>query len=234
MREIHADPQRWAKLVGDPSRLAGEVRGLIDDGFFYLRYTTGEPLRLMQDRAQQVVGEYIQTYREELAELTFEPERAFETFIEEASVLVSGAIDLIRRDDPPTVTLIDYKSGDPEKQDDNASSLDAEEMSLQISLYGLAARSELQYAPELGLVRYLGVRPGASLDEREVQVPLTDRAIDAARASVVEVVGGISRRQWDLGPQRPPRAKAVESRCEACDFLLLCGRPEAHTARGVQ
>lgn len=232
MREIHSNPTRWAKLVNDPSRLADEVRSLIDDGFFYLRYTTGEPLRLMQERAQQVVGEYVQTYKEELAELTFEPERAFETLIEEANVLVSGAIDLIRRDDPPTVTLIDFKSGDPEKQNENASSLDAEEMALQISLYGLAARRELQYAPELGLVRYLGVQPGASLDEREMQVPLTDEAIENARASVVGVAEEINRRQWDVGPRASPRAKGVESRCEACDFLLLCGRSEARSARG--
>ena len=232
MREVHSDPVRWADLVDDPARLADEVRGLIDDGFFYLRYTTGEPLRLMQNRAQQIVGEYVRTYREELAGLTFEPERAFETLIEEANVLVSGAIDLIRRDDPPTVTLIDFKSGDPEKQDNNASTLDAEEMALQISLYGLAARRELQYAPNLGLVRYLGTKPGASLSERELQIPLTDEAIDSARSSVVDVVGGINGRRWDLGPQRPPRAKGVGSRCEACDFLLLCGRSEARAARG--
>ena len=232
MREIHSEPERWADLVDEPARLVDEVRSLIDDGFFYLRYTTGEPLRLMQNRAQQIVREYIQTYRAELAGLSFEPERAFETLIEEANVLVSGAIDLIRRDDPPMVTLVDFKSGDPEKQDENASALDSEEMALQISLYGLAARRELQYAPELGLVRYLGVRPGAPLDERELQVPLNDEALRKARVSVIEVTDGIHRRHWNSGPQRKSRALGAESRCSACDFLLLCGRSEARSARG--
>ena len=232
MREVHSDPARWAALVADPGRLADEVRSLIDDGFFYLRYTTGEPLRLMQNRAQQVVGEYVQTYRAELAGLTFEPERAFETLLEEANVLVSGAIDLVRRDDPPTVTLIDFKSGDPEKQDSNASALDSEEMALQISLYGLAARRELQYAPELGLVRYLGAKPGAPLDDRELQVPLDDGALSRARTSVIDLAEGIQQRRWDLGPRRRSGAKGRASRCGSCDFLLLCGRPEARSERG--
>jgi len=32
----------------------------------------------------------------------------------EGGALVSGAIDVIRQDDPPRVTLIDFKSGDPD------------------------------------------------------------------------------------------------------------------------
>jgi len=50
--------------------------------------------------------------------LTFEPEKEFETLIEyedgNGGALISGAIDIVRQDNPPRVTLIDFKSGDPE------------------------------------------------------------------------------------------------------------------------
>ena len=67
---------------------------------------------------------------------------------------MAGAIDVIRLDDPPRVTLIDFKSG--ESDSDTSTKLDTEEMRLQVSLYGLAAKKELEYDPERGLVRYLG------------------------------------------------------------------------------
>jgi DNA helicase-2/ATP-dependent DNA helicase PcrA len=51
------------------------------------------------------------------------------------------------------VTLIDFKSGDPDS--DNHQKLDEEEMKLQVAIYGVAARKELEYLPERGLVRYL-------------------------------------------------------------------------------
>jgi DNA helicase-2/ATP-dependent DNA helicase PcrA len=227
MRAVHLDPARNAELAEKPAELEAEVQGLIDDGLFYLRYTTGAPLDNMKKRAKEVVTEYVTHYKEELATLEFEPERAFETLIEEAGVLVSGAIDLIRHDSPPRVALIDFKSGDPEKAYENASALDKEQMQLQITLYGIAAKKELEYEPDLGLVRYLGVQPGASTDERELKVPLDDAALAKAHDTVVEVARGIQGRKWNVGPQRPSKNPDHKTRCEGCDFLLLCGRPEA-------
>jgi DNA helicase II / ATP-dependent DNA helicase PcrA len=64
----------------------------------------------------------------------------------------SGAIDIVRQDDPPRVTLIDFKSGDSES---DSKKLTEEEMKLQVAIYGVAAKRELQYEPELGLVHFL-------------------------------------------------------------------------------
>jgi hypothetical protein len=63
--------------------------------------------------------------------------------------------ELVRQDDPPRVTLIDFKSGDPES--DNHQKLTEEEMRVQVAIYGVAAKRELEYEPERGLVRYLDV-----------------------------------------------------------------------------
>src|SRR5207247_2372966 len=144
----------------------------IERGLFYLRYTIGDPLDRMRRKAVEIVAEYVAGYAEELARLRFEPERPFETLIEEEQVLVSGAIDVVRLDDPPRVSLIDFKSGEP---DSDGASLDQEEMRLQVTLYGLAAKHELEYNPDLGMVRYLGETDPA---KRQVTVELTNTALE--------------------------------------------------------
>jgi len=111
LRAVHVDPARWAKLSKDPKKLAAAVKTLVDNGLFYLRYTTGDPLENLQNRVVSVVADYIEIYREELSTLRFEPERPFETLLDEAHALVTGAIDLVRLDNPPRVSLIDFKSG---------------------------------------------------------------------------------------------------------------------------
>lgn len=223
MNDVHMRPEEFARLASDPKALEAATQELIDKGLFYLRYTTGEPLENMKRRAREVVAEYIAHYYDELSTLEFEPERAFETLIEEAGVLVGGAIDLVRHDDPPHVSIIDFKSGDPTKVT-STGSLDEEQMRLQVALYGLAAAKELSYEPGLGLVRYLGVPPGSTTADRELEVPLGADELDHARATVVEVTKGIQSREWGHGPNEP-------TRCGDCDFLNLCGRPDAESAR---
>lgn len=217
MRAIHEDPARWSKLARDPEALRSELQKLVDRGLFYLRYTTGEPLRNMQNKGMQVVADYVRTYADELSELTFEAEREFETLIEAEQVLISGAIDVVRRDDPPRVTLIDFKSGDAEH--DSAVKLDSEEMRLQVSLYGIAARSEMEYEPEQGLVRYLGEKDPAS---REIAVPLTESALADAAETVTSTARAIRQREFHRGPRRP-KSKEDEPRCSSCDFRGFCG-----------
>jgi DNA helicase-2/ATP-dependent DNA helicase PcrA len=70
----------------------------------------------MRAKGKSVVGDYIAHYAEELSRLEFEPEKAFETLVNygdsEGGAVITGAIDIVRQDDPPRVTLIDFKSGD--------------------------------------------------------------------------------------------------------------------------
>lgn len=54
----------------------------------------------------------------------------------------------------PRVSVIDLKSGHPDS--DRRTSLNENLMRLQVTLYGLAAKRELEYEPDRGLVRYLG------------------------------------------------------------------------------
>jgi DNA helicase-2/ATP-dependent DNA helicase PcrA len=217
MRAVHADPVHWAGIANDPIALRALLERLERRGLFYLRYTTGQPADNMREKAFSIVADYVRIYANELARLEFEPERQFETLIPEEQVLVSGAIDVVRLDDPPRVTLIDFKSGNAES--DAAVSLDPNEMRLQVGLYGLAARHELEYEPEQGLVRYLDE---SDPEKRELSVPLTE-----ARQLVIDTARNLRAKRFIQGP-----AAGNLLRCRSCDFLEICGMGEACRTRG--
>ena len=166
----------------------------------------------MRLEGRRVVAEYVRTYIHELQNLHFEPEKEFETLLEEEQVLISGAIDVIRLDDPPRVTLIDFKSGSSENN--NASGLDEEEMRLQIAIYGQAAIQELQFIPERGLVRYLGEDDP---DRRELNIDLSEGQIQQARTVALETTRSIKGRRFFEGPGNG------NLRCRSCDFRGFCG-----------
>jgi DNA helicase-2/ATP-dependent DNA helicase PcrA len=226
LREIHSDAQSWAAIATDRDSLLARINGLVDRGLFYLRHTVGDPAENMRKQAVGIVADYVQTYAAELARLRFEPEREFETLIEEAAVLVSGSIDLIRLDDPARVSIIDFKSGHAES--DARMSLDEDEMRLQITMYGLAARKELEYEAESGLVRYLGETEDG---RRELPVDLNEQALTAARNVIVQSARSIRDREFKGGPLRAPRKAGSQTRCDECDFKGICGTNEAQNAR---
>jgi DNA helicase-2/ATP-dependent DNA helicase PcrA len=173
----------------------------------------------------KVVADYVERFAGELNDLTFEPEKAFETLIEypdkEGGALVSGAIDIVRRDDPPRVTLIDFKSGDPES--DKHMKLDEEEMKLQVAIYALAAKKELEYEPEAGLVRYLDAKED---EKRELRVPLDKPHLESAQNQVAKTASEIRDRKFNIGPKADAEGNG---RCPTCDFVGICGQKEAVT-----
>jgi DNA helicase-2/ATP-dependent DNA helicase PcrA len=224
MRAVHADPKKWAALAKDHKALESEVTKLIDRGLFYLRYTTGEPAANMRAKGVEIVAKYIERYAGELSTLAFEPEKEFETLIEyesgDGGALISGAIDLVRQDDPPRVTLIDFKSGDPDS--DKHQKLDEKEMRLQVTLYALAAKKELEYQPEQGLVRSLDAGDG---EKAELAVPLNEVALATAKKTVSQIAERIRDRRFADGPAD----QNGKHRCPGCDFLGFCGMKEAVT-----
>jgi len=214
LRAIHASPSEWAALAGDEHEVKRRIEGLVERGLFYLRYTVGEPLENMRRRAVEIVSSYVVDYEEELSRLEFEPEKEFETLIAEENALITGAIDIVRLDEPPRVTIIDFKSG--EKDSDQRISLDPEEMRLQLQLYGLAAKRELQYETDKGLVRYLGEEdPG----KKELEIDLDEASVRNAEKEVKKILRGIQNRDFLKGPSK---AKGGKKRCESCDWVF-CG-----------
>lgn len=221
LRIIHSNPRHWAELAGDRDKLRAEIQLLVDQGMFYLRYTVGDPLKNLQRRAVEGVAEYVETYSDELAKLDFEPEKEFETLIPRENLLIAGAIDVIRLDNPPRVSIVDFKSGDA--SDETGSGLSRELMALQIGVYGLAARDELEYDPQHGLIRYIGERRA---EHRQVEVELTEDRLTQVRDEIIKTGRDIRERKFNKGP-----TGRIKNRCDGCDFLNFCPRQEAERAR---
>jgi DNA helicase II / ATP-dependent DNA helicase PcrA len=99
--------------------------------------------------------------------------------------------------------------------------LDADEMKLQIGLYAVAAKNELSYEPELGLVRYLDE---TDPKKAEMGIPLDSDALDSARARVAGTAIQIRNRNFFAGPTARPRDSRMKSRCSECDFPGFCGQ----------
>lgn len=225
LRAVHSNPGYWAALADDPAALERELYRLIGRGVFYLRYTTGEPAENMRAKALKIVANYIRRFAPELRTSVFEPEKSFETLIEyddaPGGVLVSGAIDVVKLEDPPRVVVIDFKSGDPES--DRHQKLDADEMALQVTLYAFAAKKELEYVPERGLVRYLDADDS---DRSELTVSLDEGSLAASQRKILDMAKRIRDRRFNAGPN--PK---YGDRCQDCDFLGFCGREEARLCR---
>lgn len=212
LRAIHASPAQWAALANRPHALNQAISALVEQGMFYLRYTTGQPLANLQRKAIQGVTAYVERYVRELTSMEFQPEREFETLIPEEQLLVSGAIDVVRLDNPPRVTIIDFKSGDSDE--DNGSGLSAELMELQIGVYGVAAKHELEYEPRNGLIRYIGED---NPNRAERRVDLSDKQLRQVRQRLVRHARRIRERDFNRGP-----SASNPSRCKGCDFQYIC------------
>ena len=94
-------------------------------------------------------------------------------------------------------------------------------MRLQLGLYALAARTELEYQPERGLVRYLNPD---SAEKAQLDIPLDSESLNKARAVVATTAQSIRKREFMTGPRRERDGK---SRCPDCDFFSFCGMPDA-------
>lgn len=221
LRVIHMNPRHWARLSKNHSRLKKEIEKLVDQGIFYLRYTVGEPLENLRRRAIKGATEYVETYAKELAKLEFEPEKEFETLISEENLLISGTIDVVRLDDPPQISVVDFKSGD--SREETGSGLNKELMEFQIGVYGLASRDELEYDPQRGLIRYIGEKDPS---RRQATVDLDDEQLAGVLKEISKTGKNIRERKFNKGPTR-----RVKKRCAQCDFLDICSRSEAARAR---
>ena len=103
------------------------------------------------------------------------------------------------------------------------SKLDEKLMQLQISLYAIAAKHELEYEPDEGLVRYLGEEDAG---KREMRVGFKKEAMAKAEAEVTKAAAAIRNRRFALGP-----ASGYEGRCANCDHNGFCCRKEAKDYR---
>jgi len=129
-------------------------------------------------------------------------ERRFELLLDD-NIVISGRMDQVNRTGPAQVEIVDYKTGRPKQQ------RDANE-SLQLSVYALAARDELNLEPaRLVFFNLITGEPVVSTrDEKE---------LNEALAIIQEVAASI--RAGAFAPE-------PGYYCRSCDYRSLCPAQE--------
>lgn len=166
------------------------------------------PYERGHDKAVEIVQEYIDSFGDD-----FERRRQVEATFEVPAdnCVICGSIDLILKEDPEgrilEAEIIDFKAIEAGPEPESDDELDWAELSLQVQLYARAAQQVLGENARTGHVHLLR-------DNRRVDVPVDDEAIDAALANIEWAVRGILASDF---PMRPHREK-----CSKCDFGMIC------------
>ncbi|WP_250514377.1 ATP-dependent DNA helicase [Caballeronia sp. INDeC2] len=160
------------------------------------------------NKAQEIAADYVTRFASDFAQQK-QVEVRFE--IPAQGCLITGSIDLLMRyntkGDIVEAHVVDFKTmqggDDPSKN----MQLDWRELSLQVQLYAKAAREVFNENAATGSIHLLK-------DNKRVDVPIDDAAIQAAVANIEWAVRGILAKDY---PSRPSKEK-----CANCDFNRLC------------
>lgn len=214
-RAIHASIQQLHGLHRDAPPTVEEVVQTVSDTF-HLKHvpksrtpdTNPGAYEYARNRAEGIARDYVAEFgadfrRERQVEATFE--------IPAANCVISGAIDLLLYEDGSGnilyAEIIDFKTMEGGERPTEKDDLDWTELALQVQLYARAARQVLGQNARTGSVHLLK-------DNRRVEVPVTQEAVDAALANVEWAVKGI------LGSDFPMRPHL--DKCAVCDFRPIC------------
>lgn len=194
----------------------GEEAEEIARGIFHLKHVpeSGDPVNrpgayeLGRDSAAQILRSYAETYAEDFTRRR-QIEVRFEVPIEQA--VISGTIDLMLHEDAEgnilDASVVEFKTMEGGEDPEESERLEWTELALQVQLYAKAAREVLGENARTGHVHLLK-------DNRRVDVPVSDHAVEAAVSNVEWAVNRIIDGDF---PMRPEREK-----CAACDFKALC------------
>ena len=163
---------------------------------------------------KKILLEYSAKYSEDFSRLR-QDEAQFEISIKDA--LVTGAIDLLLREDPEhgitTADIIDFKTMDlPESTAD----FDWRDMSIQVQLYSKAAKEIMGENVETGFIHTLK-------DNKRTAIPVESESIQDAIGAIEWAVNGILENDF---PMRP-----CEKNCLNCDFKSVCMQKKQDFAR---
>jgi DNA helicase-2/ATP-dependent DNA helicase PcrA len=164
------------------------------------------------ERAKSKAIEIAQAYVAEFSD-DFVHRRQVEARFEipAADCLITGSIDLLLHESNDgkirDAEVIDFKAMEAGDEPFANSALDWLTLSLQVQLYAKAAREVLGENAATGSVHLLK-------DNRRINVPIKEEAVQAAVANVEWAVRGILARHF---PMRPHPDK-----CGSCDFKEIC------------
>ena len=214
-RTVHTSIQKLHQLYPDAPPEPDQIEPVVRNTF-HLKHVpqSGDPMSKLgpyenaRDRAVKITRNYVATFGND-----FERQRQVEAIFEipASNCVISGSIDLLLEEDDEgkilQAEIIDFKTiGEQPAANAN---LDWTELALQVQLYARAADQILGQNARTGSVHLLK-------DNKRVEVPITQEAVDAALANIEWAVKGILQSDF---PMRPHPKK-----CERCDFRSICPR----------
>lgn len=158
---------------------------------------------LRKGTSRNLVKNYLNNYKEDI-DLSLETEKPFEMVL--GNALVSGQIDLIRRQTPKgeEITIVEFKT-----------ELDPDEFRKtkhkdQVTLYGLAYEKSFGKKPDNLFVHYLDESKG----KRE--------AVTLNKENTNQVINKINNAVEEIKKGNFPKRPCEKSRCANCNFKLIC------------
>lgn len=214
-RAVHVAIEKLHELHPDRPPTAEEAVNVVQSSF-HLKHIA--PSRDPENRpgayeraknkAVEIAQAYVADFSDDFAHRR-QVEARFE--IPAADCLITGSIDLlIHESNDGTIRdaeVIDFKAMEAGDEPLENPALDWLALSLQVQLYAKAAREVLGENAATGSVHLLK-------DNRRINVPIEEEAVQAAVANVEWAVRGILARHF---PMRPHPDK-----CGGCDFREIC------------
>ena len=216
LRNLHEDFELdTTRIEPTPAEIESKVE---NPDLFYLRYTREEPEENLKNKAKEILKNYVEENREEITNLTYLAEEPFELLIpieDEGNALVSGTIDLIKKEDPITgevkeIDIVEFKVW-KKRDDDKLHSeytIKQRNAKFQTRLYALGSKSRLDKEPVRGMIYEL-------TEGEKTEVPFEDRLLEQAKISIKQSVSEIMSRNFD-----PPGER--EAKCSHCDYKQIC------------
>ena len=188
-----------------------EVRDVVEKTFMLKHvFPSNDPIDRpgSYERAKEllkgILSEYAERYSGDFGRLR-QDEARFEISIKDA--LVTGAIDLLMKEDPDrgitTADVIDFKTMELPNPDE----YDWRDMSIQVQLYSKAAKEVMGENVQTGFIHTLK-------DNKRTEIPVDTQSVNNAIGAIEWAVSGILANDF---PMRP-----CKTNCENCDFKMMC------------
>jgi DNA helicase-2/ATP-dependent DNA helicase PcrA len=199
---LHKEFEDTGKI---PTR--NRIENLLDD-HFYLRYASRTVAQRLKLGALKSIGKYVQMWEKDFS-LSVKTERPFEMEFENS--LISGSIDMIKRDDADgsVLEVIDFKTGKPDNDL-------MHRYELQVQLYTIAAKEALGINTQKALIHFIDTEKNDRL-----VVPTTIEALDTAKEELRFAIRGITNATF----KRDARQDKI---CKTCDWCNLCPKRKGY------
>lgn len=202
-RAIHHILRHVADFAKANKRLptAAEVESVFGDSF-YLPFANNAAFHQLLNRAQELVGKYLDEYSDDLHRV-WETERPFELHLDDG--IVNGRADVILDREGGVIdnlAIVDYKTSNDPKGDDV--------FAFQLAIYASAGRGE-GLTVEAAYLHQLK-------DSIRTGIPIDDTTVTDARSRASGLIQNIVSGSFPAKPEK--------SKCRRCDVRAICQHAE--------